>query len=285
MACGCRPHQSSIDESLLANENIFAPPEIRDELLLVSCYFQPYEVGGGVAVANLPFWDKLSLDGGAVGRHERPVPGEKWGIPSGMVQRWRENGLRVAVGSGDDWAEVVADLQEQGAKAIPGTTAFYRLAGQVVDFPLLRTGPRTVFIFRGGAAPRGSEWPAGQMFFRVGCRPLGEQVENGPCFISLVPVLVDADQPLHYPGLDIPNAPAKQELVIEDLLLEGTLPPNSFFCIAPTDTNGSISHCGKALLTAGEEPVAVQWIVLLAPQMATGKQIKEQIETSKRLSP
>ncbi len=274
-----------MDEVLPGEEQVIAAPEIRDELLLVSCYFQPYQVGGGVNLLTLPFWEKMSRDGTVASRDKQAGPAGEWGISADMIQRWRENGIRVAVGSEDIWPEVVKTLQDQGARAMPGRSAYYRLTGQTVDFPLHAVGSQTVFLFRGGAAPRGREWPAGQIFFRIGCRPYGDHVENGPCFFSVVPVVVNAEQPLHYPGVDIPEAPGRRELIIDELLLEGALPPHRFLCIAPLDADNDINNGGKVLLTFGEEPAVTRWVVLLAPRMITGKQVKKQIETARQPSP
>lgn len=231
---------------------------------MVTCYFQPVEFSRQVDIVKEDFWPALTgtLSGGSEGLH---------------LQTWQDNGFYVAAGAMSEWPKLMEKMIQNGGRLLPGRNALFQHSDQVAEFPLMAVAsPVSLFCLQSGKL-RGYDLPGGQVILRVNCVPDTHHPDM-QSYLQVVPVFIgqQGKRVLSEGPAGTQIVYQHPEVVFNEMSLEGRFPLDQFLILAPRPVMGKALNPGQVFMTNSAGTDTIQWVVLLAPQVQTGRQIKQQ---------
>lgn len=250
------------------------PVETPSDILVVTCQFCPLEIPGHVDITRWPFWEQYNAMAVA---GDGETPGTAYGFPAQQLRLWKKNGFLVAVAPMSSWPDVRNTIIQSGGRMLSQATALIR---RPVDTARLNTywleKEQPVYIAKEPGAGRALSLPVGSCVLAVNCIPgtTDRQPEN--FHIYMVPEVHSAleDQRI------VPKAPEeyfrekeRPKVIFDSLHLSGTIRSDTYIIIACDPDTTAAGSLGSVFLARNTEEQNRQMIVVVSPEIQTGKRI------------
>jgi hypothetical protein len=237
------------ENSNLSQDNPFNnPTKTYDKITILTCHGYLFELPEHVQVSQLPHWPQ-SPD--LLPKKHDPA------IDQMTLDLWTKNGLKISGAPLTLWSQLGTELIQAGAKNLYENQFWLRNPREVAEFDTTWPEKQTsIFITDQNNQLHGYSADAGTGYFRFNASPILKFEKGKYLRFHILPIFRSENE--------------KQIIVFKQLLLGGTMAPDSFIAITLSKKSEAIGNLGRNFLVNQQQGNS-QRILLLVPKSIQAK--------------